>query len=183
VPHALVIRAPNPADLDAAEALLKRFDVPAPKAVPDPAVEPVDCMVYLIRASTVTGASGKPVPAELQSAIEELKQSFTYDHYSLWDTQAIHPGGGAGDFQGILPVEPNGGLHLYNMTYKSYSYTYVEKAMLITDFMFSVKKDEIESHIKTSVTIHEGQKMVLGKIRLMPAEHADLFLILALKAR
>jgi hypothetical protein len=33
------------------------------------------------------------------------------------------------------------------------------------------------------VTLHDGQKLVLGKIRLMPNDHADVFVILALKPR
>jgi hypothetical protein len=44
-----------------------------------------------------------------------------------------------------------------------------------------VDKDGIESHIRSQVFIREGQKLVLGKIRLMPEEHADLFLVLATK--
>ena len=221
VPHAIVIRGSNPADLDAAEALLKRFDVPEPKTPPTPTVEPVDCNVYLIRASTplapVTNArSALPpnvgvipgelpavlvpqsalddlrrssatitnaIPAELQSTIDELKRSFSYDHYSLWESQVIHADNNAGDFQGILPVETIGGIYVYSMIYKNYFYSYTSKAMTIQDFMFAVKQGDIESHIKTSVTLHEGQKMVLGKIRLLPAEHADVFVILALKPR
>ena len=200
VPHALVIRSTDPAELDAAEALLKRFDVPgqtpsfsvqmAKRDEPGPSL---DCTVYLIRASKAAATGGRPevpVPPELQSAIDEMKKSFAYNHYSLWDTQVIHGGAGSGDFQGILPeVTPGTGtVQMYTLSYKGYHTVYSRPgSMVFDDFMFSIKSnalpDGFDSHIKTSALIGDGQKLVLGKIRLLPGENTDLFLVLATKAR
>ena len=212
VPHSLVIRTdlpPRPTDMDAAEALLKRFDVAEPVKTPAAiaAAMGLDCTVYLIRASIgtpalalpqpplipppaihVRGAPAVPVPGELQPAIDEMKHSFGYDSYSLWDTQVLHSTSGA-DLQGILPVEATAASspYVYSMSYGGTYLTPDGKNLTIHKFEFSVRmpsaiyKDGIESHIKTEVTIHEGQKLVLGKIRLMPQEHADLFLVLATK--
>lgn len=44
-------------------------------------------------------------------------------------------------------------------------------------------KDGLKSRIKTDVAIQEGQKVVLGKIRLLPAENSDLFLVFTAKIR
>src|ERR1039457_5522211 len=58
--HALVIRGDNPADLDLAEALLKRFDGPERRSAPTPQVE---LTTYLIRAwpgATLLQAGAKP---------------------------------------------------------------------------------------------------------------------------
>ena len=43
----------------------------------------------------------------------------------------------------------------------------------------TIKFGEIDSHIKTDLTIREGQKLVLGKIRLL--NDIDLFLVLTTK--
>jgi len=214
VPHAIVIRSQDPSDLDAAEALLKRFDVPEPEPQRTAAPWP-DCTVYLIRASsstavsqtrpvTVAGPGGRgiverraaetpttPVPAELQSAIDEMKRTFGYDRYALWDAIVLQPTGGEGEVQGILPTE-GANPYVYSMSYTSTGVTEARN-LILRGFQFSVKmpanyfnsaaKDGIESRIRTDVTIREGQKLVLGKIRLMPYENADLFLVLATKAR
>jgi hypothetical protein len=68
------------------------------------------------------------------------------------------------------------------------------KTLNLASFSFSLKmpqvnlllkmpqvKEDVDSHIQTEVTIREGQKLVLGKIRLLPAANADLFLVLSTK--
>lgn len=215
VPHAIVISSRTPADTDAAEAMVKRFDVPEPKPA---ALPQVDCTVYLIRASssatppqvqatrpapapgspvpvelqsaldevkrTGAPAPASPVPAELQPALDEMKRSFGYDRYTLWDAIMIQPNGGAQERQGILPAEHASRPYVYSLTYDR-SFVTAASNLSLYGFIFSVKmpygNDGIESHIKTDVVIHEGQKLVLGKIRLLPAENADLFLVLATK--
>jgi hypothetical protein len=188
VPHAIVIRALDPGQLDAAEALLKRFDVPEPKQPERQAAPKIDCTVYLIRASSSgsrTEPPTSPVPAELQPAIDEMKRSFGYDRYTLWDSLTVQAGGG-GEMQGILAMERTAVPYVYSMSYRSAG-SDGSRDFYLSGFQFSVKmpsdffKDGIETHIKTDVTIREGQKLVLGKLRLLPAENADLFLVLATK--
>jgi hypothetical protein len=189
IPHAIVISSENPADLDAAEALLKRFDVPEPKPTPSPATPQLDCTVYLIRASmsaaqsTDSGVPTSPVPAELQPAIDEMKHTFGYASYALWDAIFIQPTGGEGEMQGPLPTKYSNP-DVYSLSYKGTNSD--GKNLFLRDFQFSVRmpnggKEAIESRIRTDVTIHEGQKLVLGKMHLLSGDGADLFLVLATK--
>jgi hypothetical protein len=127
-----------------------------------------------------------PVPAELQSAIDEMKHAFGYDRYAPWDAIVIQPRG-PGEQQGILPMDPNSIPYTYSLSYQQAEAT-GSGNLALYGFQFTVKmpasfygKDGIESHIKTDVTIREGQKLVLGKIRLLPPENADLFLVLTSK--
>jgi hypothetical protein len=180
VPHAFVIRG-TLAEQDLAEALLKRYDVPDPR---------VDLTVYLIRASSpsspaVTVVPSTPVPPDLKVAIDEMKGAFNYDHYTLWDDILLQPKGGGGEVRGILPAEPGAKSYVYTVTYGIRGAPTEGKTLNLVNFQFSIKmpqvKEDVESHIITDVTIHEGQKLVLGKIRLLPSANADLFLVLTAK--
>jgi hypothetical protein len=198
--HALVIRGDNPADLDMAEALLKRFDVPERKPAPPPQVE---LTTYLIRAwpgTTPLQVGERPIPAELQSAIEEMKHTFAYGQYGLWDViisnidpmsgagEFFNSGGGPGEFEGLLPGENSVKPYTYSLTYQN-AWMKDAKSVALRGFQFTLKipygmndiKDGLEAKIKTDPVIHEGQKVVLGKIRLLPGENADLWLVLTAK--
>jgi hypothetical protein len=180
VPHAFVIRGGKPEEQDTAEALLKRFDVPESK---------VELRVHLIRAwsgssPAVTSVPANAVPADLKSAIDEMKSTFNYDRYSLWDTILIQPKGIGGETRGILPTDPSAEIppYVYTVTYGLYGGSPAEgKTVNLSNFSFSIKIGDIESHIKTDVTLHDGQKLVLGKIRLLPGANSDLFLVLTTK--
>jgi hypothetical protein len=170
VPHAFVFRGGNSQAMDTAEALLKRFDVPETR---------VELSVHLIRAypsgTTAGGPPTSPVPADLKSAVDEMKGAFNYDHYGLWDTIVL-PIKSNGEVQGILP----GGSSFYNVSYATSGPPTESKTLNLASFMFSIKFGELDSHIRTDLTIREGQKLVLGKIRLQGG-NADLFLVLTTK--
>src|SRR5664280_940206 len=87
VVNGLVIHSNIPDDIDKAEALLKRFDVPAP---PPPAERQIEMTIHLIRASA--GATGVPssVPPELEPVVKEMKGSLTYTGFSLVDTMVVN---------------------------------------------------------------------------------------------
>jgi hypothetical protein len=183
VPQALAIRSmripPNPERMDATEALLKRFDVPDRR---------VDLTVYLIRAESLPPRPPDPrvpepapnsVPAELKAAIDEMKGAFNYDHYVLWDTIILQTKS-RGEVQGILQSH-GGAPSVYNVMYTTPGSPTESSTVTLSQFQFSIKFGEIDSHIMESdLTIHEGQKLVLGKIRLLNA-NADLFLVLTAK--
>jgi hypothetical protein len=169
-PHAFVMRSGNTQDLDTAEALIKRFDVPETR---------IELSIHLIRAYPSSTPDGgpptSPVPADLKSAIDEMKGAFNYDHYGLWDTIVL-PIKSNGEVQGILP----GNSSVYNVFYATFGPPTESKTLNLSSFQFSIKFAEIESHIKTDLTIREGQKLVLGKIRLLGTT-TDLFLVLTTK--
>lgn len=182
VPDALVIRGGSAADMDAAELLLKRFDVPEPKT---PSAPQADLTAYLILATSgkpataaASSAPTKAVPAELKSAVAEMKRTFPYDNYSLLDTIPMQPHG-PGEFQDMLPLAPAvlPGT-LYAVAYDRVSIT-ESRNVNVGGLQFSIKlPGGQEPRIKTNVTIHENQKLVLGKLRLNPSGDADLFLVL-----
>jgi hypothetical protein len=179
VPHAFVIRGGKPEEQATAEALLERYDVPEAR---------VDLTIYLIRASnSASPPIGNPVPADLKSAIDEMRGTFNYDRYTLWDAILLHPKGTGGETEGILPVEANGRPYAFGVSYGLYGGVAAEgKTVSLANFTFSIKmpqlgKDYMESHIRSDVTVREGEKLVLGKIRMLPGANADLFLVLSSK--
>ncbi len=122
----------------------------------------------------------------MKAAIDEMKGTLNYDHYTLWDTIFLQLKGNGPEVQGILPSEPGAYNYLYTVGYGAYGGAPTEgKTVNLANFVFSIKtvqgKDDIESHIRTDITVREGQKLVLGKIRLWPNAHADLFLVLTTK--
>ena len=179
--HAFVIRGNTAEAMDIAEALLKRYDVPEPR---------VELIVHLIRASlpsasAVPGLPTNPVPVDLKAAIDEMKGAFNYDRYTLWDTILLQPKGNGGDTRGILPSEPGARPYVYTVSYAIRGAPTEGKTLNLMGFNFSVKmpqpKEDLESRINTDITVREGQKLVLGKIRLLPCANADLFLVLTTK--
>jgi hypothetical protein len=192
VAHAFVLRG-TAQDLDMAEALLKRFDVAAPR---------VELTIYLVRAfsgppspTPVGSQPGNPVPQELRVAIDEMKSSFVYDRYTLWDQILVQPTSNGGEVQGVLTSEA--GNYTYTVSYQVSGGSPVSegKTVSLGNFTFSMKmpvtfrsraavnppETNFESHIRTDVTVRENQKLVLGKIRLLPNGSGDLFLVLATK--
>jgi len=208
IPNALVIRATNTADLDSAEALLKRFDVArSARAMIAATVKPagsaqIELTAYLVVAAngpvptpTYPGAGAPPppkaVPAELMSALDEMKHTFSYEHYTLADALIVQPSG-PGEIQGevaIGPYVPPG--TVYSLEYKttgfgeSWTSNPADKDNLyLNGFQFTLKPpNAIERKIQTNVAMHLNQKFVLGKIRLDQSENSDLFVILTAKPR
>jgi len=90
----------------------------------------------------------------------------------------------------LLPGGNSGRPYVYSLTYQN---VWMKDAKTVAPrgFQFTLKitygmndvKDGLEAKIKTDPVIHEGQKMVLGKIRLLPGENADLWLVLTAKFR
>ena len=202
-PNGIVIRNGTPAEQDAAEALLKRFDVPE---VPQKALgltEPsgFELAVYLIRASAdQPPPSRMPIPKDLESAINEMKQSFAYRDYSLWDTILTPVSQGSMDLSGILPggqasavTVPN----TYSLSYASSGVT-AEKTLMLRGFAFTLQQGivpsdplsgmvkpvvELPSRIAHDVALHSGQKLVLGKIHMLRPDNTDLFLIMTARQK
>ena len=99
------------------------------------------------------------------------------NHRALRDTIVL-PIKSSGEVQGILPGAPTPSV--YNVSYSTFGPPTESRNLNLASFQFSIKFGEIESHIKTDVTVREGQKLVLGKIRLV-GTNADLFLVLTTK--
>lgn len=195
VPHAIVIRGGTPAEQDAAEVLLKRFDVPESKSdarTERPPASSFEITAFLIRADAEDPQPGMkpipvlmPVPKDLQSALDEMRQTFTYHDYHLWDA-VVTQAGGQVNLSGILPARPNSSPNTYGLSFLR-SIVNDDKTITLDGFEFVLKQpwgnEPLQSRIAHNVTLHVGQKLVLGKIRLIPGENADLFLIMTAKIR
>src|SRR5207302_2858721 len=88
VVNGLILDAMAPAqsasdELDKAEALLKRFDVPEPAPPPQRQIE---MTVSLVRAYTDAGKVQGSVPPELAPVVKEMKGALPYAGFSLLDT-------------------------------------------------------------------------------------------------
>jgi hypothetical protein len=169
-------------DMAKAEALLKRYDV-AP--APPPKIEFV---AYLVRASDHEGvAPGQPIPPAIQDAVAEMKSTFAYAHYSLLDTVSTEvrhhtevenmvTGATAGPTGSLAPF-------FYQIAYGDTVLSADGKTVFVNPFRFSLRVPDWPDHIgiTTDVAIHEGQKLVLGKVRTSITDSTDIFLVLTAK--
>ncbi|HEX3879433.1 MAG TPA: hypothetical protein VHW24_20765 [Bryobacteraceae bacterium] len=163
-------------------AFLKKYDV-APATPPQ-----VHYTAYLIRASRKAGSSGDgALPKDVQEAVNEMKRSLPYVRYDLATVVTNVSEGGAESSDALpsagRPEEAGVGVY-YNIQYGRVSVSQDRKAISIRPFHFwtrgpSGNKDDVMASISSDVTIHEGQKLVLGKLRLNGDD--DLFIILTAK--
>jgi hypothetical protein len=201
--HVFVIKG-EARDMDTAETLLKRFDIA------DPTIE---LTVYLVRAystpvpdfvggqlRTPTAPAEparahavNPVPPDVKSAIDEMKSTLNYEHYSLWDSMVLRPTTGGGQEQGSLTLDFSTYTYSISVTRASFESPLAEnKTLYLQNLWFSLtmpplrargaaSSDPPESHIHTDLTLQAGKKIVLGRIHLLPAGNGDVFLVLSTK--
>ncbi len=161
--------------VETAQAAIKQLDVPAA------AQKDVDLMVYFV-VGTDEGPNpqGGPIPADLQSTVAALKQTFPFKNYALLDALSLQSrAGSGGQASGVLlggrvtefavrgvNVEPEGQIRLDHLS-----------ARLRTR-MSSAKTEYLDSGVSTdAVDVKEGQKLVIGRSSLEGPAKA-LFLIL-----
>jgi hypothetical protein len=180
--------------------LLRRFDVPPPPPTPQPTPN-VELTAYLIRASfaeppaaagTQPAQSLRPIPADLEGVVTEMKRSFAYERYSLLDTFVLSgpTAQASSSLEGVLSgVEgPAHVPYFFALQWQSV-YERELKALRVHQFDFKVKVPYNagpqlqygDSAIKTGFMIKEGQKVVLGKLKLDPTDNMDIFLVMTVK--
>ncbi len=195
--HTVVLYSASRDQLQKAADFVKRYDVPPP---PEPQIHFV---AYLIRAGdppsqgSALQSGVNPIPAQLEDVVTEMKKSFVYPNYALLDTvtSVSHGGAGASD---MLPGRSAFALG-YDIEYGNVSVSPDRKSVNVKPFLFQLHnggglaKENVTSSFTSNITIHEGQKLVLGKVR-MPreiverpgneptlGERADLFVVLTVK--
>jgi hypothetical protein len=172
------------ADLDKAVALIKRFDVPEPAPPPERQIE---MTVNLIRAWTDANRPAGAVSAELAPVVKEMKGALPYAGFALVDTiqSIIHDGLAVQD---AMPINWPGGSYFYNLSFNGLQTSGDGKSLTLGTFHFGVKVPVPSSNgvnyqdesITTPLNVREGQKMVLGKIKL---HNDDLFVVLSYKLK
>ena len=154
---------------------LRRYDVAPP---PEPQVH---YTAYLIRASNTDSQHAvSPIPKPLDDAIAEMKSSLIYARYGLLTTVTSISQGAAsasdrfpGDFSD----------YGYTIDYTGATVAPDHKSVTIRPFRFVLvhyRPVNTESSISSNITVHEGQKLVLGKLRM--SDDADVFVVLTVKA-
>jgi hypothetical protein len=176
-------------ELDKAEALLKRFDVPEPPPTPERQIE---MTVSLIRAFADAGRVQGSVPPELAPVVKEMKGALTYAGFSLVDTIQVIVRDGL-KLEDALPSGVTGVSipHFYNLTFERPRVSTDGKTVSLMMFHFGVKIPVATSNgvlyqdegITTPLTIYEGQKLVLGKVKTNVSSNDDLFVVLSCKVK
>jgi len=158
---------------------LKRYDV-AP--TPPPRVEFV---AYLVCAAVDASSPwGQPIPAAIEEAVAEMKKTFAYTDYKLLDTVSTDVRHNA-EVENILPANFGGTLDSYKISYVNAAVSNDGKTVNVNPFRFSLRLPSggtyLSPGITTDVAIHEGQKLVLGKVRIGLDDSINIFLILTVK--
>jgi len=196
-------RTPTADEMAHAETLVKRYDVPSPPPTPAPTA---DFVAYLVRAYTRVGPDdtpppgGQSLPPALQEAVTEMKKTFNYTDFSLLDTvqtevhehahvENMFPGVVAGtaaqrEIHGVTP-------YFYEIDYGDTLLSADRKTVLVENFKFTVRipvqsatnLQYQNSGITTNVRIREGQKLVLGKVRVGFNDPSDIFLVLTVRLK
>lgn len=169
--------------IEHAKELMARYDT----ATKQPRIEFV---AYLIRAANRPPKNTPPaMPAILQDAVADMKKSFAYSDYSLLDIQATEVRDHAKVESLMGPDAPGWGAtpYFYQIEYGDVQPSSDRKSVYIDHFNFSVRipvgnGNYQSTGITTNVSISEGQKLVIGKVRTGPAEAVeDIFLVLTIK--
>jgi hypothetical protein len=186
-----------PADMRAAEELIKRFDVP--RAAPAVGSSDIELTFYILTAAH-QGAAGEALPADLDSVARQLKNAFGYTDIRLLESGLLRaaekrfalingritspnskfPGVSGGyTFSvkaiGVGPGQKGRVLHLDELHFVM---NVPERMLKDKDGQPYVGHAHIE--LRSDLDIREGQKIVVGKTK---AEGMDGAVFLVLTAR
>ena len=164
-----------------AEALLAKFD--APGAVR--ADRQMQLRVHLVEA--LPEGAGGPIPAEIASAVEQMKKNFAYKGYRHVDTvTAVVKDGVMAAGTVALDGSPRA---RYSFRVQSSSVLEDGKTVALKNFRFemavpytrtvsasTVEASTADTHINTDLTVQQGQKLVVGKLASGNPQNA-IFLI------
>jgi hypothetical protein len=168
--------------------LLQKLDVP--DVTPQP--KNIAIMVYVVGAYLdASHTRGSPLPSELDSVEKEMRASFAYKGFGMWDQipMTARNGSSVTEYSGILPASSVGtsAKYFYKLTLSSPRLQEDGKTITIPDFRFTVEvpslatgKKQGESGVRTDLIVREGQKLVLGKIRL-DDQDSTAFLVITAK--
>ncbi|MBI4906887.1 MAG: hypothetical protein HY820_24880 [Acidobacteria bacterium] len=162
-------------DVALALDLLRKYDVPEPKR-PEQRTHLIEYTIYLVGAYNSPTPRGGALPADVDVAVKQMKGTLGYKAYRLLDTIPISTRNSGSDtaISGLLPAQAMGSSAKYFFRTGLGSPRVMEdgKTVNTPDFHFyvsiPVKPEEKpgEVGIRTDILVKEGQKIVLGKIRL-----------------
>lgn len=191
-------------DLQAAEELIRRYDVPKENIRTGPARN-FEVVAYMVLAGK-TGTAGEAVPGELDAVVKQLKGVFGYTDFRLLDTAVLRvregesseSTGNAGSIDTSLPNVPT----IYTVRLKATSATAGQKGNVIRidGFRFSLRipystaapqtgmgpspmisaqYQFAEVGFNTDLDVREGQKVVVGKSKVDRSGNAFILVLTA----
>jgi hypothetical protein len=151
----------------------------------------VQLRIHLVEALP-EAAGGSAMPAEIASAVEQMKKTFTYKGYRHVDT--VTALGKEGIMGSGTIYSPEGGLGsnriAYNFRVQTLDVLEDGKTVALKNFVFQMKVPYLahmtpssaqtqmaETNIHTDLTIQTGQKLVVGKLASSTPQNA-MFVIL-----
>lgn len=201
--RAISVGTTTPADLAAAEELIKRYDVP--RGIAPTGNRNIELVAYMLMAAP-KGTAGDALPAELDAVAKQLKAVFGYNDLRLLDSALIRTREG-------VPVEANGtagavSLKILHRT-TNYSLRIARSAVVSSERGNTIRLDGFRFTLRvpysveqtqaapgipsqspqyiysdvgfnTELDIREGQKVVVGKAK---ADNTDSAFILVLTAK
>jgi len=156
------------------EEMAKKLDVPPP---PHPDIE---LTVYLVFGSPQ--GKGDEIPTELASTIKQLHSSFAYKGYRMADSFVLRGRDGeSGRTTGVIA-----GSTEMNSTY-SFSYAHATvsgespRVIRIDNLDMGLRLTRngspVDSGLRTSIDVREGQKVVVGKSNINGSDEALILVV------
>jgi len=186
----------SPEFIATTKAIIARMDTPPPAPVPKRNIE---LTVYLLTASEQGAtAPGEATPDGLEEVITEMKKTFPYQDYRLWNTVFLRCRDGEdAESSGMLPgdadviqqvgsamfkfrarrisIEAGADPHLIHID----DLTVAAEIPMVQGSSGQVTR--VSRHdigLSTHVDVREGQKAVIGKANIDAAGNAALFIVL-----
>ena len=170
------------------EAAIKKLDVPSPPA------KNIELLAYLVMASSEPQTG--PEPADLASAIKQMRSLFPYKSYQLLDTIWVRMRENRGiETEGLAPkalkTNPN-----YDPRYtltantaaisasepKTVRFEHLNLRLILNEFSRGTSSSSVgtvEVRINSSFDVREGQKVVIGKTNPTGADSAIVLVVTA----
>jgi len=168
------------ANVTTAEEAIKQLDVPSA------AHKDIDLTVYFVVASDQANADGGAIPADLQSTVATLKNTFPFKNYSLMDALSLRSRSGVGaSTSGVLTGNRITQFAVNSATLEPESMIRLDhlRAGLRTPVPAGEGKiNYLDTGINADVVdVKEGQKLVVGRSSVNGPDRA-LFLVLIARA-
>jgi hypothetical protein len=183
--HAITVEA-SPEAMRAIEDAIQKLDVPS--ATP----KNIEMTVFLVAATDSAAPGGSPIPKDLDSAVTQLKSTFPFKNYGLWDVITFHTRTGqmvrttssGGSIQiGSRPIPVITQLSINSIALQSDGNTLRVERL---NAQFRVPQPTngpgsdafqyIDLQMQTDLDIKDGQKVVVGRVGL--SHDQALFLVM-----
>ncbi len=183
--HAVTVEA-SPESMHAIEDAIQKLDVPS--ATP----KNVEMTVFLLVATDSATTSGSPVPKDLESVVTQLKNTFPFKNYGLWDVITFQTRTG----QSVRTTSSGGAVQIGSKAVSVITQLGINSIALQTDgntlrverlnAQFRVPQPTggpnsdmfqyIDMQMQTDLDIKAGQKAVVGRLGL--SHDQALFLVM-----